>query len=34
MIGRSLNVKLIELRIPRHREQRFHGMVNTDSTAT
>jgi hypothetical protein len=24
----------VELRIPRDREQGFHGMVNTDSTAT
>lgn len=26
--------KIIQLRIPRDREHRFHGMVNTDSTAT
>jgi hypothetical protein len=28
------NIVLDKLRIPRDRERRFHGMVNTDSTAT
>jgi hypothetical protein len=26
--------RLRKMRIPDHRERRFHGMVNTDSTAT
>ena len=36
VIGRRLSVVVIEdeVRIPRDREQRFHGMVNTESTAT
>jgi choline dehydrogenase-like flavoprotein len=30
----KVSVLLVEVRIPRDREQCFHGMVNTDSTAT